>query len=189
MKWNKAALAVCAFVLISGGVLQAASAQDTSAPAADESSVAPPATESAAPPAAETTTPPAADAAPPPAAEGAIGAAPADKGQIVFFRPSKLGGAALSFSVHEGAKGIGKLGNGQYFVILADPGIHEYSNQSEAKDTLRLEVEPGETYYVQQTIGMGIMMGRPHLTPSDAAAFGAKKLKLSTKAASDLGGE
>lgn len=121
-----------------------------------------------------------------PATTGRVPAPPEGKGQIVFFRPSRLAGAALSFSVHEGDAGVGKLGNGSYFVLAADPGPHAYSIQSEAKDTLNVEVEPGETLYVQQTIGVGIMMGRPHLTPSDAATFERLKLKLSTKAASDL---
>jgi hypothetical protein len=119
-------------------------------------------------------------------AGGLIAPPTAGKGEIVFFRPSRLGGAALSFSVHEGKTGVGKLGNGSYFVLVADPGVHEYSIQSEATDNLRLEIDAGETYYVQQTIGMGIMMGRPHLTPSDQGTFAAKHLKLSTKTATDL---
>jgi hypothetical protein len=134
----------------------------------------------AAPPAAETA-PPAAPAQ----AVGAIAPPPEGKGQVVFFRPSRLGGMALSFSVHEGDEGIGKLGNGSYFVQVTDPGPHTYTIQSEVTDSLTLEVDAGETYFVQQTIGMGIMVGRPHLSPSDTAAFEKGKLKLSTKTATD----
>jgi hypothetical protein len=121
-----------------------------------------------------------------PTATGKVPAPPAGKGQVVFFRPSRFGGMALSFSVHEGDTGVGKLGNGSYFVLVADPGPHAYSIQSEATDTLNLEVEAGETQYVQQTIGVGILMGRPHLTPSDQAAFDKLSLKVSEKKASDL---
>jgi hypothetical protein len=143
---------------------------------------------SAAPaPAATPAASPAAPTSAPPATAGRIPAPPEGKGQVVFFRPSRFVGAALSFSVHEGDTGVGKLGNGSYFVLVAEPGPHAYSIQSEATDTLNTEVEPGETQYVQQTIGVGIMMGRPHLTPSDQATFdGMKSLKLSTKVASDL---
>ena len=41
-----------------------------------------------------------------------------------------------------------------------------------------LEVEAGQTYYVQGVLGVGIVAGRPNLTPSDAATFEGLKAKL-----------
>jgi hypothetical protein len=120
-----------------------------------------------------------------PEAAGRVGAPPESKGQVVFFRPSG-GGMLLSFSVHEGDKGVGKLTNASYFVLPADPGVHTYTIQSEAKDSLTLEVEAGETYYVKNTIGMGLVVGRPHLAPATKEQFDKAKVKLSTKQASDL---
>lgn len=111
---------------------------------------------------------------------------PAGKAEVIFYRPAAYAGWALSFSVHEGQTGVGKLGNGSYFVYIGDPGEHTFSIQSEATDTLHMELDPDEIYYVKQTIGMGIMMGRPHLTPSDEGSFQLKPLKLSTKKPSDL---
>ncbi|WP_443750767.1 hypothetical protein [Asticcacaulis solisilvae] len=111
---------------------------------------------------------------------------PAGKGQIVFFRPEKYVGWALSFSVHEGDKGVIKLTNGSYGVLVADPGVHEYSMSWETKDTLRLEVEEGETYYVVQSIAMGIIGARPNITPSTEDAFQAKKLNLTKAVATDV---
>lgn len=117
------------------------------------------------------------DAAP---ASGLIGIPPEGKGQIVFFRPSKFVGGAVGFKVREGQTELGKLRSGKYFVAAVEPGTHEYTVHSEAKDVLAMEVEPGETYYVQGTITMGVMVGRPNLAPSDAATFNgmAGKLKL-----------
>ncbi len=105
---------------------------------------------------------------------------------MVFFRPSKLIGMALSFSVHEGNTGIGKLNNGTYFVDVTDPGTKEFTIQGEVKDTLRIEVEEGETYYVIQSLGMGIIMARPNLTPSSEDVFQAKRLNLTTAKPTDL---
>lgn len=104
---------------------------------------------------------------------------PEGKGQVVFFRPSRFVGAAVSFSVREGDTGIGKLTNGTYFVQITDPGTKEYNISFEARDTLRMEVEEGETYYVIQSIGVGVVAARPNLTPSSEAAFQGKKLKVS----------
>jgi len=114
------------------------------------------------------------------ASSGKVGAPAEGKGQIVFFRPSKFTGAAVGFKVREGATELGKLRNGKYFIASVEPGTHEYTVHSEAKDVLTLEVEAGETYYVQGTITMGFMAGRPNLSPSDQATFDgmADKLKL-----------
>src|SRR5262245_26978790 len=59
-----------------------------------------------------------------PAADSKIGAPAEGKGQIVFFRPSKFTGAAIGFKVREGDTELGKLRNGEYFVINVEPGTH-----------------------------------------------------------------
>ena len=135
----------------------------------------------AAPAAAETTATATATAAPAAAATNTlITPAPADKGQIVFFRPSKMMGAAIGYKVREGETELGKLKNGKYFVIQVEPGAHAYTVHSEAKDVLNMEIEAGETYYVSGGVSMGVLAGRPNLSPSDEAAFMAvsKKLKM-----------
>ena len=111
-------------------------------------------------------------------APGEIGQPPAGHGQIVFFRPSKFVGMAVSFKVREAGKELGLMKNGSYFVIAATPGRHEYEVHSEAKDILPVEVEAGEVYYVSGSLSMGVMVGRPNLTPADAAAFEAVRAKL-----------
>jgi len=127
------------------------------------------------------------DAAAAPMASGKVPTPPAGKGQIVFFRPSRLVGMALSYSVHEDGKGVGKLGNGAYFIAVEDPGPHTFTMNGEVTDTLHVEVDAGETQYVQQTLGVGIMSARPHITPSDKATFdGMPNLKLSDKKPTDL---
>ena len=123
----------------------------------------------------------AAAAAPAAAAKNTlISAAPADKAQIVFFRESKFVGGAIGFKVREGETVLGQLNPGKYFVASVEPGAHQYTVHSEAKDVVNLEVEAGETLYVQGTITMGLMVGRPNLAPSTQAEFDAvaKKLKL-----------
>jgi hypothetical protein len=157
--------AFCVLLAFSGTALaqEAGEAAAASAPVATE----------AAAPAIATVTAPA-------ATTSNVGAPEAGKALIVFFRPSKFTGAAIGFKVREGETELGKLRNGKYFVANVEPGTHQYTVHSEAKDILTLEVEAGETYYVQGTITMGFMAGRPNLSPSDQATFDgmAGKLKL-----------
>lgn len=160
-------IAVCAAAAL--GLAGFAYAQETTAPPAEQ----PAAAEQA--PATEAAPDAAAPADPAPAAEPAaplpegISAPPEGKGQVVFFRPSRFVGAALSFTVREGEAELGRLPNARYFVHVAEPGIHEYEIGN--NDTMRMEIEPGETYYAMQNTQMGIVAGRAVLSPSDQAAF------------------
>nr|WP_298154779.1 DUF2846 domain-containing protein [uncultured Pseudoxanthomonas sp.] len=133
-------------------------------------------------PAPEPTPAPEAPAAAP-ATNGLVGAPAEGMGQIVFFREKKFVGAAVKYKVREGETELGKLGSGTYFVASVPPGTHQYTVHSEAKDVLTLEVEAGETYYVLGSITMGVLAGRPNLSPSDEATFNsmAKELKPAKK--------
>ena len=133
-------------------------------------------------PAASATAPAAAPAAP---VSTGIAAPSGDMGNVVFFRESKFAGAAVSFKVREGEQELGKLSSGSYFVAQVPVGAHAFTVHSEAKDVLNLEIERGETYYVQGSVSMGFMVGRPNLAPSDAATFASMKAKLKDSAASD----
>ena len=65
-------------------------------------------------------------------------------------------------------------------------GKHEYVTQTEAKDVLKLEVDSGDTYYVQASISMGVMAGHGNLAPSTKEAFEGMKAKLKDNTGKDL---
>lgn len=114
-----------------------------------------------------------------PAVPIALPTPPAGKGQIVFFRTGGMMGAAMGCSVNENGQKISSLGGGRYFILVTDPGRHEYSVKSEATDTLPLEVEADETQFSSCKIKMGIMAGRPDIRPATEVEFrAAKNLKL-----------
>jgi hypothetical protein len=80
-------------------------------------------------------------------------------------------GMALTFTVRENNVALGSLPNAHYFVQVADPGIHAY--EIGHNDTIRMEIEPGVTYYAIQSTQMGIFAGRAVLSPSDQSTFEA----------------
>jgi hypothetical protein len=162
MKVGRITLWAAAFAL---GAATLAFAQDATAPPAEQAA---PAEQTAAPEAAPAATSETA-AAPAAALPAGISAPPEGRGQVVFFRPSRFVGAALSFTVRENDVDLGRLPNARYFVHVAEPGIHEYEIGN--NDTMRMEIEPGETYYAIQSTQMGIVAGRAVLSPSDQAAF------------------
>jgi len=106
-----------------------------------------------------------------------IPAPPAGQSQIVFFRPSAMG-MAISCNIRENGKMVGTTNNGRYFVLTTTPGAHTFTTKSEATDTLNIEAEADETSYVKCKIAMGIMAGRPNLSPSTKEEFDGKSAKL-----------
>ena len=132
-------------------------------------------------------TEPAKSPAPPSVSAAPAAAAPAadsvpvpeqGKGMVVFYRPSGFAGAAIGFIVREGTTELGKLRSGKYFVLQVAPGKHTYVVHSEAKDELTIDVDAGETYYIEGEVGMGILVGHPHIKPSDKSGFEAAKGKM-----------
>ena len=98
---------------------------------------------------------------------------PRGQAQIVFFRAHSLLGAAQWFNVRENGQALGKLTNGAYFVKPVDPGPHTYTATAEPefKDSLKLQVDPDETYFVEGILTKGVVIGAADLIPSDRAAF------------------
>lgn len=156
---------------------------------AQDAPSAPAPSEAAAPATAPTAPATSAEAAPAPTAEPVT---PSEKGRIYFFRPSRLTGAIYTYHIVEvGDDGkpakdapiLGDLPNGGAFILEAEPGIHSYNITgpmavNKAEDRLRLEVEPGATYYAEQTVRMGVVTGGFRLVPADEARFIASKVKL-----------
>jgi len=114
------------------------------------------------------------------------------KGRVFFFRPTRLTGAVYTYHVVEvgddgkpakGAPRLGSLPNGGAFSVELEPGVRSFNITgpmaiNKAEDRIRMEVEPGETYYVEQTVRMGLVTGGFRLVPADEARFKATKVKL-----------
>lgn len=164
-----------AAAIVSLNFANAMAADDASAPPAMSNTGAAPGAGPEAPVPAAPAEPAAAPMAPAPAAAPPS----AETGTVVFFRPKRLLGVAVGFIVREGTTELGRLRNGNYFSIQVPAGMHHYVVHAESKDELTVEVEAGETYYVQGAVGVGLLAGRPNISPSDAATFDAVKDKLS----------
>lgn len=114
-----------------------------------------------------------------------VPAPPAGKGQVVFFRPGGAG-MAIRCTIRENGKMIGRVGNGKYLILTAEPGPHKYTTKTEATDELNVEVEPDETTYVRCKIAAGILAGRPNLSPAVKSDFDAKSAKMKPQDLTEL---
>lgn len=88
-----------------------------------------------------------------------------EAGRIVFFRPRRNEAGAYRYGAREGDTQV-SLSNGTYHILEVPPGIHEYEIVGTflfgmgSSQTLRLQINPGETLYVEQAIGSLVVSNR-----------------------------
>jgi hypothetical protein len=88
--------------------------------------------------------------------------------------------------VRENGVELCKLGSGSFCTVQVPAGEHAYVTKTEATDVLNVEVEPGQTYYVQASISIGVVAGHSNLAPSTQEVFDGMKTKLKDNTGKDL---
>lgn len=86
----------------------------------------------------------------------------ADHGRIVLLRPTHFG-TAVSIKVHEGIRIIGVTGPNSFLAWERQAGRTSIVSEAENDDVLDLELEKGQTYYIQQHIQLGLVTARSEL--------------------------
>ncbi|WP_225072842.1 DUF2846 domain-containing protein [Desulfuromonas sp. CSMB_57] len=105
---------------------------------------------------------------------------PQNKGVVYIYRPSRFIGGGVSYDVKVGETPVTTLYNGGYFPYFSDPGEVEFWAKTESRSAVTLDIKAGETYFVKGTVGVGLLVGRPHLTvvPNEAAGKEIADCKL-----------
>lgn len=88
---------------------------------------------------------------------------PENKGLIYIYRTGSIVGGAVSPDVKVGDIVVTTLYKGGYYPYFADPGEVELWAKTESRSAVTLDVKAGEVYYVKGSIGVGFIVGRPHL--------------------------
>ena len=90
-------------------------------------------------------------------------AAAAGKTRIVIYRSSVIGAGVQPAVKVDGRKTGSCQPNGVFFVDVK-PGKHEVSASTEVTKTIIVDTRKKRTVYVECSIGIGVLVGRPHLT-------------------------
>ncbi|MGI8668758.1 MAG: DUF2846 domain-containing protein [Aridibacter sp.] len=87
---------------------------------------------------------------------------PEDKALIYVLRPTIIGFKIHSKLAVDGEwKGVNR--GRTYFYFTVEPGERYFCSESENQDYLKLNVEAGKTYYLQQKVEMGMWKARTNL--------------------------
>ncbi len=89
---------------------------------------------------------------------------PDNTGLVYFYRPGGFIGSAVSYNIKTGDNNvITTLHSGGYFPYFSPPGEVEFWAKTESRSSVTLDVKKGQVYYVKGTVGIGFLVGRPHL--------------------------
>ncbi len=89
---------------------------------------------------------------------------PTDEAIVYFYRPSRFVGGGASFDIKENGNTIVTMYNNGYYPHQTTIGEHTYSVESlENTDSVTLNVEKGESYYISSMLNWGMIVGRPSL--------------------------
>jgi len=88
---------------------------------------------------------------------------PREKALVYIYRPYTVLGSGVRYHVAAQGSDIVYLEPGGYFPYFAEPGEVEFWAETEARESITTDLEPGETYYLKGSVGIGVMIGRPRL--------------------------
>ena len=95
-----------------------------------------------------------------------------NRGMIYIYRPTAFIGGGVYYDIHVttptmGDFVVGELLNGGYIGVDVPTGQNEIWGETEAKASVTLTVQNGDTHCIRGGIGMGILVGRPRLEVVD----------------------
>ncbi len=88
-----------------------------------------------------------------------VSPAPADKAQVIFLRPIRLGWKIAS-TVYDDDTYISTVTHNTIVTYVTEPGEHRFMVIGESADFLAAELEAGKTYFVNVIPRMGVWKAR-----------------------------
>lgn len=85
------------------------------------------------------------------------------KARIAIYRTAVIG-FAVQPAVSVDGKSTGSCTPNSVFFVDVKPGKHEVSARTEVTETITVRARANRVTYVECTIGLGILVGRPKLT-------------------------
>jgi hypothetical protein len=106
--------------------------------------------------------------------------APADKATVYIYKmrhAKTLWRYAPAVYIDE--KKAASLDGGRYFVAHLPPGTHTFRTKNKKDGGIELELQAGQTYYIQMTTSGGATVGNPRLSivPKEEGSYTVRQMK------------
>lgn len=84
-----------------------------------------------------------------------------DEALVYVYRPSRHVGRIISYTVFEGNNRVVQLKNGVYRPYYTTPGKKKFTAKTESTSEIEMDLVGGQTYFLEGSIGFGVLVGRP----------------------------
>ena len=82
-------------------------------------------------------------------------------GVVIFYREPQLAGAAVTYQLRHLDTIVGEVKPGSVITYRCAPGMQKFWAHTESRNFTFVEVEAGETYYVECSVAVGVLVGTP----------------------------
>ncbi len=84
---------------------------------------------------------------------------------VHFYRPRQFAGSMIGYKIRMDEDSIiGRVRNGEKFAYkTSDFGKHTFWGLTEARDSVVIDVEKGQEYFIRCSLTVGVAVGRPEL--------------------------
>lgn len=89
----------------------------------------------------------------------------ADFAIVYFYRPKNFQGSAIGYKIKlDDETVIGRVRNGEKFEYKTnDFGKHKFWGKTESQDSVIIDIQKGQEYFVRCGIKMGVFIGKPEM--------------------------
>ena len=92
-------------------------------------------------------------------------------------------GAAITYKLYHDSTLVGQLNPGAVYVCSVKPGVNKFTAKTESKEFIFINAEAGKEYFVNCTVAIGLLVGRPKfvLVKKEEGEVAIAKIKAKDK--------
>jgi len=80
---------------------------------------------------------------------------------VYFYREGKFAGSFVGYDVMHNGTTIGRIKSNSVFTYQSKGGLQTFMATTEGASSMKIELAPGNTYFIECGLGVGVMVGRP----------------------------
>lgn len=105
---------------------------------------------------------------------------------VYFFRQGKFGGSFIGYDVKHQGNVIGRIKSNSVFSYQSPAGLQTFSATTESESSIKIELQPGQTYFIECGIALGVAVGRPVFRQTTSIEAKRKIEKINSAVASEI---
>ncbi|MFM7857422.1 MAG: hypothetical protein ACKO96_37255 [Flammeovirgaceae bacterium] len=105
---------------------------------------------------------------------------------VYFFREGKFAGSFIGYDVKHQGNVIGRIKSNSVFSYQSPAGLQTFSATTESESSIKIQLLPGQTYFIECGIAIGLAVGRPVFRQTSGAEAKRKIEAINSTVASQI---